>query len=114
MHPQAQGNPVMGLVPIIAVFLIFYWLLIRPQQKQAKAREKMLAALKKGDRLMTTGGLYGTILGIRGDDLEVRFAENVKLTLHRSAVARLITSAVSASESGSAALDGAPSEKSPA
>ena len=55
----------------------------------------MLADLKKGDRILTTGGhFYGTILGIKGDDLEVRFSENVKLTLARSAVAKVLPAGV--------------------
>ena len=87
---QPQPNPIMSMIPIAAIFGIFYFLLIRPQQKQQKEHEKMLEALKKGDRVLTTGGLYGTILGVKGDDLEVRFAENVKLTVARSAVSRLI------------------------
>lgn len=85
-----QPNPIMSLIPIAAIFLIFYFLLIRPQQKQQKTHEKMLADLKKGDKILTSGGLYGTIVGIKGDDLEVRFAENVKLALARSAVSRLL------------------------
>ncbi len=89
---QPQGNPLISLLPIVAIFLIFYFLLIRPQQKQQKAHEKMLEALKKGDKILTSGGFYGTIVGIKGTDLEVRFAENVKLTVARSAVAKLISS----------------------
>jgi preprotein translocase subunit YajC len=89
---QPAPNPVMNLVPIAFIFAIFYFLLIRPQQKQAKEHERMLQDLKKGDKVLTTGGLYGTILGIKGDDLEVKFSETVKLTLARSAVAKLISS----------------------
>ena len=88
---QPQPNPIMSFVPIVAIFVIFYFLLIRPQQKQAKDHEKMLAAVKKGDKILTTGGLYGTVVGVKGVDLEVKFAENVKLFLARSAVAKLIT-----------------------
>ncbi len=87
---QSQPNPIMSLVPIIAIFLIFYFLLIRPQQKQAKEHEKMLEALKKGDKILTSGGLYGTVVGLKGTDLEVRFSETVKLTVARSAVSKLI------------------------
>jgi len=90
MPPQA--SPIASLVPIAVIFLIFYFLLIRPQQKEQKAHQKMLADLKKGDKVLTTGGLYGVIQGIRGDDLEVRFAENVKLMIARSAVSRLVAS----------------------
>lgn len=90
MPPAAAPNPIMNLIPIAAIFVIFYFLLIRPQQKQMKEHEAMLKNLKKGDKILTTGGLYGTILGMKGDDLEVRFAENVKLTVARSAVSKVI------------------------
>src|SRR5438445_9765830 len=92
MPPQAP-NPLVNLVPIAAIFVIFYFLLIRPQQKQQKEHEKMLQELKKGDKILTTGGLYGTIVGVKGDDLEVRFAENVKLFVARSAVAKVMGNA---------------------
>lgn len=91
---QPQGNPIVSLVPIAAIFLIFYFLLIRPQQKQQREHKKMLEDLKKGDRLLTNGGLYGTIVGLKGEDLEVRFAENVKLIMARSAVAKLVAPAL--------------------
>jgi preprotein translocase subunit YajC len=84
-----QTNPIMSLVPIAAIFVIFYVLLIRPQQKQQKEHDRMLQELKKGDRVLTTGGLYGTIVGLKGEDLEVQFSQTVKLTVARSAVAKL-------------------------
>ncbi len=84
-------NPLINLAPIIAIFVIFYFLLIRPQQKQQKEQEKMLKDLKTGDKVLTTGGLYGTITGFKGDDLEVQFSQTVKLTVARSAVARVVS-----------------------
>ena len=90
---QPQPNPIMSLIPIAAIFVIFYFLLIRPQHKQAQEHQKMLADLKKGDKVLTTGGLYGSIVGVKGDDLEVKFSETVKLTVARSAVAKLVTGA---------------------
>jgi preprotein translocase subunit YajC len=105
---RPQASPLAGLFPFFAVLVIFYWLLFRPQQKQAKEREKMLAGLKKGDRILTSGGLYGTITGMKGNDLEVRFAENVKLTLARSAVSAALPPAVSGPSEG-AGKDAAPS-----
>lgn len=95
--PQTP-NPLVNLVPIAAIFVIFYFLLIRPQQKQQKEHEKMLEELKKGDKILTTGGLYGVIAGIKGEDLEVRFAENVKLIVARSAVAKVVSASDKASE----------------
>jgi preprotein translocase subunit YajC len=91
MPPQAQPNMWVNMVPIAAVFVIFYFFLIRPQQKQMKEHQQMLDSVKKGDRILTTGGLYGTVVGLKGTDLEVRFAENVKLTLARSGVSRVLS-----------------------
>ncbi len=72
-----------------AIFAIFYFLLIRPQQKQKRDRETMLASLKKGDRVVTTGGLYGTITGIEEHKVVLRVADQVKLEFDRSAIARV-------------------------
>lgn len=88
--PPAAPNPIMSMVPIAAIFVIFYFLLIRPQQKQVKEHEAMLAGLKKGDKILTTGGLYGTIIGLKADDLEVKFSETVKLLVARSAVSKVL------------------------
>ena len=84
----AQANPIMSLVPIIAIFLIFYFLIIRPQQKQQREHQQMLDALNKGDRVLTNGGLYGTIVGFRGQDVELKIAENVKVLVARSSITR--------------------------
>lgn len=89
MQPTA-ANPLMQMAPIIAIFAIFYFLLIRPQQKQQKEHEAMLKGLKTGDKVLTTGGLYGTITGFKGDDLEVTFSQTVKLTVARSAVTKRV------------------------
>ena len=84
---QPTVNPLINLAPIAAIFAIFYFLLIRPQQKAQKEQELMLKSLDAGDKILTTGGLYGTITGFKGDDLEVQFSQTVKLTVARSAVA---------------------------
>lgn len=88
MEPTAAPNPLVNMLPIAAIFAIFYFLLIRPQQKQQKEHEAMLKNLKVGDKIVTTGGLYGTITGFKGDDLEVQFSQSVKLTVARAAVTR--------------------------
>jgi preprotein translocase subunit YajC len=73
-----------------AIFAIFYFLLIRPQQKQKRDREQMLRALKKGDRVLTTGGLYGTITAIDDAKVVLRVADQVKLEFDRSAIGRVV------------------------
>lgn len=88
---QGQPNPILNLVPIAAIFVIFYLLIIRPQQKQQKDHDSMLKDLKAGDKILTTGGLYGTITGFKDDDLEVQFSQTVKLTVARSAVAKRVS-----------------------
>jgi preprotein translocase subunit YajC len=92
---QPNANPLLNMVPIAAIFVIFYFLLIRPQQKQQSDHEKMLKGLQKGDKILTTGGLYGTIVdfvGPDGQDLLVQFSQTVKLTVARSAVSSLVSS----------------------
>ena len=91
---QPTPNPLMNLAPIVAIFAIFYFLLIRPQQKQQAEHDALLKNLKVGDKVLTAGGLYGSITGFRGDDLEVQFSQTVKLTVNRTAVTRLVTSDV--------------------
>jgi len=73
-----------------AIFAIFYFLLIRPQQKQKRDREQMLSAIKKGDRIVTTGGLHGTVTGLSEHTVTVRVADQVKLEFDRSAVGRIM------------------------
>ena len=65
MEAAAQPSSLAGFIPIIAIFAIFYFLVIRPQQKQTAEHKKMLGSLKKGDRVLTTGGLYGTVVNLK-------------------------------------------------
>ena len=98
----AQANPIMSLVPIIAIFRIFYFLIIRPQQKQQREHQKMLDALNKGDRVLTSGGVYGVIAGFRGSDVELKVADNVKVLVQRSAISRLASENPSPASVGAA------------
>ena len=77
-------------VPIILLFVIFYFLLIRPQQKQQKKRQELLASLKKGQRVVTIGGLYGVIKEINDDVLTLRIADNVNIKFARGGIDRII------------------------
>lgn len=78
-----------GLIPLIVFFVIFYFLLIRPQQKQQKARQEMLSNLKKGDEIVTIGGMYGTIKDIKDDELIVKIADNLNIRMARYGVERI-------------------------
>ncbi len=81
------GSALMGMMPLVLMFVIFYFLLIRPQQKRAKEHKAMLEALKRGDEVITTGGIHGKITGVTDDVLTVEIAPNVKVRVSRSAVA---------------------------
>ncbi|MFQ5897893.1 MAG: preprotein translocase subunit YajC [Candidatus Methylomirabilia bacterium] len=70
--------------------VIFYFLLIRPQQRQRKAHAEMLAALKRGDRVATSGGLHGTITGLNERTVILRIADQVKVEVDRSAISRIV------------------------
>lgn len=94
----AQPSPLAGFIPIIAIFLIFFFLVIRPQQKQMREHRKMLENLKKGDRVLTNGGLYGTVVSLRGPDVELAIADKVKVLVTRSAISRLANASEPAPE----------------
>lgn len=98
MNPS-QPSALVSFMPLIAIFAVFYFLVIRPQQKQMKEHQKMLDALKKGDRVLTNGGLYGTVVALHGPDLELKIADNVKVRVARSAVSKLAASPELASAS---------------
>src|SRR5262245_34027846 len=73
-----------------AIFAIFYFLLIRPQQRQKREREQMLAAVKRGDRVVTSSGLHGTITGLTEQTVTLRVADQVKLEFDRAALGRIV------------------------
>jgi preprotein translocase subunit YajC len=94
------ANDLIGYVPMIAIFAIFYFLLFLPMQRQKKQAAAMLAALKTGDEVVTSGGIVGTIVAVNATDdtLVVRVKpDNVKLQMAKSAVANLVTKAEKAS-----------------
>jgi preprotein translocase subunit YajC len=91
----AGGGLVSTIIMFGAIFLIFYFMIIRPQQKRAKERDKMLSNIEKGDKIVTSGGMHGTISGIDEKTVLVQVSDNLKLKFERSA----ITSVVSKKES---------------
>jgi len=80
-------NPLGALLPIALIFVVIYFLLIRPQQKRAKQHKEMLEALKTGDSVVTIGGIRGTVAAVDQDSVVVKVADGVKLTFTKSAVA---------------------------
>ncbi|MCS7182223.1 MAG: preprotein translocase subunit YajC [Thermoanaerobaculum sp.] len=86
MNPQ---NPIVQLIPLFLIFIIFYLVMILPMRRRQKKHQEMLAALTKGDRVITTGGIYGIVVNIEGDVVTLKVAENVKIQVARGAVAGL-------------------------
>ena len=86
----AAPNPVTMLVPFAVMFLIFYVLVFRPQSKTRKEHERMIKNLKKNDEIVTTGGLFGTVVNVKSEAITLRIAENVRVDIEPTAVARLV------------------------
>ena len=90
----APVNPIIqqvwSILPIVAIFAVFYFLLIRPQQKQRRDREAMIQAVKKGDRVVTTSGLHATVTNLNEHTVVLRAADGVKLEFDRSAIGRVL------------------------
>jgi preprotein translocase subunit YajC len=78
------------LVLWIAIFAVFYFMLIRPQQLQQRRHREMLGRLKKGDRVLTRGGLYGVVLEVKDNNLMLELAQNVRVRAERSAVQSVV------------------------
>lgn len=79
-----------GIFPMLVIFMIFYIFLILPQQKKAKEHQKLLNSLKRHDRVLTSGGIYGTVINVRGDIVDVKIAENVQVEVLKSAISSVI------------------------
>lgn len=86
---QAPGQPggIALFLPLILIMVIFYFLMILPAQRKQKKMNEMLQALKTGDKVITNGGIYGTIVGLEPDAVQLRVAEQVKIKIARSAIA---------------------------
>ena len=81
-----------SFLPLIMIFVVFYFLLIRPQQKKQKEHKAMLAAVRRGDKIVTAGGLIGTVAKVIGDDeLSVEIAEGVKVKVARGMVSTVLS-----------------------
>lgn len=87
---NATLSPLVSLFPIFVIFFIFYFLLIRPQKKSQLEHKKMLDALKKNDEIVTTAGIYGTVLNVKDKTVVIRVDDNTKIEFDKSAIARLI------------------------
>ena len=94
MGAPSGGGGVMGsltsFLPLVLMFVVFYFLLIWPQQKKAKAHRQVLANLQKGDNVVTSSGIYGQITGITDTTVTLEIAEKVRIKVSRSAVAGVV------------------------
>ena len=86
---QGGASSFSSFIPLILMFVIFYFLLIRPQQKKAKDHREMVGSLKKGDRIVSSGGLYGRITGLDENTLTVEIADKVRVKIARGNVSIL-------------------------
>jgi preprotein translocase subunit YajC len=91
----AQGSSPGSSLPFLLLWLggmmlILYFLYIRPQQKRQKSMEAMLSSLKKGDRVLTAGGMYGTVIGVKGDIAVLKVGDDTKVEFRRSAIVDVV------------------------
>jgi preprotein translocase subunit YajC len=95
-QPSSGEGP--GLMSNVILFgsiiLIFYFMIIRPQQKRTKERQKLIESMKKGDKVITSGGMYGTVAGLDEKTVLVEIADKIKVKLDRSAIATIISDTV--------------------
>lgn len=82
----AQPSIFEMLMPFILIAVVFYFLLIRPQQKQQRRRQEMLSSIKRGDKIVTVGGIHGEVTGVKDDVLTVRIADKLEIRLNRAGV----------------------------
>ncbi len=86
--PQGQ-SPLLSMAPLVLIFVVFYFILIAPMRKKQKAVEQMVEALKKGDKVVTNGGLYGEVVKVDDATVVLKLAENVKVKVAKRAIAGL-------------------------
>jgi preprotein translocase subunit YajC len=89
LQAPAPGGGLITFLPLVVIMVIFYLLLILPAQRRQKKVQAMLGALKTGDKVLTSGGIYGTIVGVEGEAVQLRISDQVKIKVARSAIAGL-------------------------
>lgn len=93
------GSAILGMLPFVLMFLVLYLLILRPQIKKQKAHQKMVDELKKGDQVVTSGGIHGVVVNLKDDIVVLKIAENVKVDLSRAAVSTVKSSSESEASS---------------
>jgi preprotein translocase subunit YajC len=84
------GSTLLSLLPIIAIFAVFYFLLIYPRQREQKKHARMLSELKKGDDVVTSGGIHGKVVGVKDRVVVVRIAEDCKVEIERTNITTIV------------------------
>ncbi|RLB12618.1 MAG: preprotein translocase subunit YajC [Deltaproteobacteria bacterium] len=87
---QAQGGGISIFIPLILMFVIFYFLLIRPQQKKVKQHKEMIASIKKGDKVVTAGGIHGTVTGVSDNTVSLEIAPKVKIKVQKGSISYIL------------------------
>ena len=85
-----SGSALVSFLPLVMIMVVFWFLIIRPQRKQQAKRKDMMAALKKGDRIVTNGGLFATVINVKDDRIVCTIADGVKVEIARNAVGGII------------------------
>ena len=89
--PSGTAGMLIGILPWLAIFVIFYLLMIRPQQRRVKEHQSAIAAVKKGDEVITGGGIRGRITKVSEDEAEVEIAQGVKIRVVKSTISQVLT-----------------------
>ena len=90
---ESQGNPLTTFAPMIVIFVLFYFMLIRPQRRAQKELQLKLSALKSGDEVVTNGGIHGLITNVADRSVTLKIADNVKIKIERQAIATILKKA---------------------
>ena len=84
--PQPGANPLISFIPLVAMLAIFYFILVLPMKKKQQKVQAFLQALKEGDRIVTSGGLFGTITKLKDDAVQLQIAQNVRVDISKAAI----------------------------
>ena len=96
----AGPGPLMTLVPFVLIFVIMYFMVVRPQQKKAKDHQNMLGKLKKNDEVMTSGGIYGKVIDLKETVVTLEVAPNVRIRVHRPQITTVLTAEKASAKEG--------------
>jgi preprotein translocase subunit YajC len=96
----AGPGPLMTMVPFVLIFVIMYFMVVRPQQKKAKDHQNMLGKLKKNDEVMTSGGIYGKVIDLKETVVTLEVAPNVRIRVHRPQITTVLTAEKASAKEG--------------